>query len=393
MSADTLMNRAQQLLPKASQLVKYLYDHPETPCHETLASKAMVEALRKYGFSVTYPFMEKELGYGTAFKAILSHGEGPKASILVEYDALPGIGHGCGHNLHGTMSILAAAILASEPFQGTLEVIGTPAEEEEGAKLHMSEAGIFDDLDFAIMMHSTSVVTQTDMDATALRCYIVEFFGKSAHAAGSPWLGHNALTAARKFLDLLDACRASFRPGTVLSGVILEGGRQPSMIPDYAKIRMEFRFPSLKEIKNLDQIVRNCAKGASIALGCTEKFTLGFPDFYDMVRLPILEQKVSELFNELDEKIVPAIPGGTSTDVGNVSYHCPAIQPMLCITKEPYSLHTPEFRDETIKPLAQQQMAKGAVVIAEMVLAILQDAAFRCAVREQFQKALAEKKG
>ena len=392
-----ILQAIQEYVPEAAHLVRYLYDHPETAYKEVLSSKAIVEALQKAGgLTVEYPFMEKELGYGTAFRATLQNGEGPKAAILVEYDALPEIGHGCGHNLHGPLSVLAALALAKRKdlFKGTLQVIGTPAEEEEGAKLHMAPAGIFDDLSLAIMMHSGSGhCSQTNMDATALRCYIVEFSGKSAHAAGSPWLGHNALTAARKFMDLLDARRDSFHPGVIMSGVILDGGKQPNMVPDYAKIRMEFRSHSLNELENLDHIVRCCAKGAAIALECTEKFTLGFPDFYDMVRVPALEEKIADEFRSLGQPVEPAAPAGGSTDVGNVSYRCPTIQPIISITEEPYSLHTPELREATLTDHARDQMAAGAAVIADTVLSIFNDSAFREKVQNDFQQALAKKKG
>lgn len=391
-----ILQAIQEELPEASHLVRYLYDHPETAYKEVLSSQAIVDDLRKAGYEVEYPFMEKELGYGTAFRATLKNGPGPSAAILVEYDALPQIGHGCGHNLHGPLSVLAALALAKRKdlFSGTLEVIGTPAEEEEGAKLHMAPSGIFDHLSLAIMMHSGSGhCSQTNMDATALRCYIVEFFGKSAHAAGSPWLGHNALTAARKFMDLLDARRDGFHPGTIMSEIILDGGKQPNMVPDYAKLRMEFRSPSMGELENLDHIVHCCAKGAAIALECTEKFTLGFPDFNDMVRVPALEDKITEEFQALGKPIEPAAPAGGSTDVGNVSYCCPTIQPIISITEEPYSLHTPELRDATLTDHARDQMAAGAAVIADTVLAIFNDAAFREKVQKDFKAAVARKKG
>lgn len=391
-----LRQAIQDNLPEAFSLVRYLYDHPETAGKEVLSSKALVEALRKAGFQVEYPFMEKELGYGTAFRALLENGEGPRAAILAEYDALPGMGHGCGHNLHGPLSILAALALAQcrDLFSGTLEVIGTPAEEEEGAKLHMAPAGIFDGMALAIMMHSGSgPCSQTEMDATSLRCYIVEFHGQSAHAAGSPWLGHNALTAARKFMDLLDARRDSFQLGTIMSGVILDGGKQPNMVPDYAKIRMEFRSPSMKNLKELDRIVRNCAQGAALALDCSATFTLGFPDFYDMVRIPALEAKVKEKFQELGAPVEDARPAGGSSDVGNVSYRCPTIQPIISITDSPCSLHTPELRDATLEPHARQQMGIGAEVIGETVLDIFNDAGFREKVQEEFRQVLDSRKG
>ena len=390
-----LKELSQQLLPQASALAKYLYNHPEISCQEKLGSEAMVKILKENGFTVTYPFMEKELGYGTAFNAILKRGEGPKAAIMVEYDALQGVGHGCGHNLHGSLSILAGLMLSKLPadaFHGTLEVIGTPAEEDDGAKLHFASAGVFDDCDIAIMMHSGSQVSRCDSSASALRCYIVEFFGQVAHAAGAPWNGRNAVTCARKFLDLVDARRDTFHPGTIFSSVILDGGHQPNVIPDYAKVRLEFRYAAKPELERLDRIVRNCARGAAIALDCTEKFTYGFPDFYDMVQVPALEDKITELFTQWGEPVLPPLPARGSTDVGNVSYHCPAIQPKIRITDKPYATHTAEFREATQTPQAQQQMALGAIVIAQIVLEIFNNKAFRSKVRSDFEKALEEKK-
>lgn len=389
-----LRDLANELLPKASALATYMYENPELSCKEKLASEAMVKILRANGFDVTYPFMEKELGYGTAFKAVLKRGEGPTAAIMVEYDALPEIGHACGHNLHGSLSILSGLMLSKLPegaFHGTLEVIGTPGEEDDGAKLHMAPAGVFDDCSLAIMMHSGSQVSRSDSTATALRCYVVEFFGESSHAAGAPWNGRNAVTCARKFLDLVDARRDTFHPGTIFSSVILDGGRQPNVIPEYAKVRLEFRYATKAELERLDRIVRNCAKGAAIALDCKEKFTLGFPDFYDMVQVPALEDRITELFTDWGEPVEPPLPPKGSTDVGNVSYRCPAIQPKICITKKPYSTHTPEFREATRTPEAQKKMALGAIVIAQIVLDIFNDKEFRDQVREDFERALKEK--
>lgn len=381
---------------KVEPLVQYLYDHPETAQKEKLSSAAIVKVLRDNGFAVTYPYLEKELGYGTAFMGIFHNGEGPQVDILVEYDALPEIGHGCGHNLHGPLAVLAALILKrmAGEFHGTLRVIGTPAEEEEGAKLHMAEWGIFDHSDLAIMMHSGSgPASQTNMCGTALRCYVVEFYGKSAHAAGSPWLGHNALTAARKFLDLVDARRDAFHPGSIVTAVILDGGQQPNMVPDYAKVRMEFRAGALNKLQELDRIIRNCARGACIALDCEEKFSFGFPDFYDMVRLPSLEAKIADNFRALGAKIKGPEPSGTSTDVGNVSYHCPAIQPIISITDEHLSLHTPEMRDATLTAYAFSQLEVGALVMARTALQIFSDENFRSRVRAEFNAAMQEKKG
>ena len=386
---------ADRYLPEAGKLVRYLYDHPEVSGQEVLASKAIVEALEPFGFTIEYPFMARELGYGTAFRAVLERGEGPRTAIMVEYDALPGVGHGCGHNLHGSLSVLAAMIMSRLPrdaYHGTLEVIGTPAEEVDGAKLHFAPEGVFDGDALAIMMHSTSGgLSRTNTDATALRCYVVDFHGKKAHAAGDPWDGANALTAARKFLDLLDARRDSFHPYTVVSAVIEDGGKVPNVVPDTARIRLEFRYPTRHELQRLDRVIRNCARGAALALDCEVEFTLGFPDFDDMVRVPLLEKRVEELFTDAGEPVGPPLPPAGSTDAGNVSYRCPTLHPYICISDRACPGHSAQLRDATITEHALLQMEKGAIVMCELLLEIYRDETFRNAVKADFLKALAQK--
>lgn len=139
---------------KAVELSHYLKEHPELPDQEFVSSKAIVEILQEAGFQITYPFA----GYGTAFHAPFDNGDGPEIAVMTEYDALPEIGHGCGHNLHGSLSVLTGLALKEmkDYFKGKVHVIGTPAEEENGAKAGMSEMGIFDNMSLAMMMHSWS---------------------------------------------------------------------------------------------------------------------------------------------------------------------------------------------------------------------------------------------
>lgn len=378
---------------EAEGLVRYMYEHPEIAKEEKLSSQAIVKILRDNGFTVTYPFMEAELGYDTAFLAVLENGEGPKATILTEYDALPEIGHGCGHNTNAAMSVLAGTALMrlKDHWKGTLYLVGTPAEEAEGAKMQMAESGVFDGMDIAIMIHAGSAgVSYVDMEALSLRSYTVSFSGQTAHAAASPWSGRNALTAARKFLDLLDSRRDSFHPFAIASSIILEGGQAPNVVPDHATIRLELRADSMEHLEEMDRITRNCAKGAAIALDCTESFTKDFMDFYDMVRVPALEEKIGALLVREGETLAPIVGSGSS-DVGNVSYHCPTIQPMLCITKENCAAHTVALRDATVTDFGLSQMRKGAGVISETILDIFNHPEFREQVRKDFEEARAIK--
>ena len=368
---------------QAVELSDDLYAHPELPDQEFRSSQKVVDMLRAAGYEVEYPYM----GYPTGFRAVLKNGEGPSAALLIEYDALPELGHACGHNAHCAMAVLAALALAEakDQFQGTVYAFGTPAEEENGAKIGLAAKGAFDGLSLATMIHSWSgPASISDMDVLSLRCYLVEFKGVSAHAVAGPWKGHSALAAARKFIDLIDARRECFTPDVHVNSVFKESGLQPSILPDRAVVRIEFRTDSMAKLEQVDEIIEKCAKGAAMALDCTVSFSKGTEDFADMVRVPVLEDAVEDLLHEMGRASEPVrIPNGSS-DVGNVSYHCPAIQPLLTIGETFYALHTPEFREETIKEPAHQAIADGAKLLGSLVLRALTDEEFRDAAQKSY---------
>ena len=368
---------------QAVELSDDLYAHPELPDQEFRSSQKVVDLLKAAGYEVEYPYM----GYPTGFRAVLKNGEGPSAALLIEYDALPELGHACGHNAHCAMAVLAALALAEakDQFQGTVYAFGTPAEEENGAKIGMAANGAFDGMSLATMIHSWSgPASISDMDVLSLRCYLMEFKGTSAHAVAGPWEGHSALAAARKFIDLIDARRECFTPDVHVNSVFKESGLQPSILPDRAVVRIEFRTDSMAKLEQVDEIIEKCAKGAAMALDCTVSFSKGTEDFADMVRVPVLEDAVEDLLHEMGRASEPVrIPNGSS-DVGNVSYHCPAIQPLLTIGETFYALHTPEFREETIKEPAHQAIADGAKLLGSLVLRALTDEEFRDAAQKSY---------
>ena len=368
---------------QAVELSDDLYAHPELPDQEFRSSQKVVDMLRAAGYEVEYPYM----GYPTGFRAVLKNGEGPSAALLIEYDALPELGHACGHNAHCAMAVLAALALAEakDQFQGTVYAFGTPAEEENGAKIGMAAKGAFDGLSLATMIHSWSgPASISDMDVLSLRCYLVEFKGVSAHAVAGPWKGHSALAAARGFLSLIDARRESFTSDVHVNTIITDGGLCPAILPDRAELRIEFRTDSLSKLEWMDDIVKKCAHGAASAMDCTVNFTKAFDDFADMVRVPVLEDTVEELLHEMGRASEPVrVPNGSS-DVGNVSYHCPAIQPLLTIGDTFYALHTPEFREETLKEPAHQAIADGGKLIGSLILRTLTDEKFRDQVRQSY---------
>lgn len=374
----------------AVELSDDLYAHPEFPNEEFRSSQKIVEILRQAGYEVEYPY----LGIETAFRAVLDNGDGPSVAILTEYDALPGLGHACGHNVHGSMSVLAALALAQlkDHFHGKVYVFGTPAEEGAGAKVPMADQGAFDDMSLAIMIHSWSGGKNiANMDLLGLKCYLVEFLGQEAHAVAGPWKGHNALTAARKFLDLIDARRECFTPDIHANGIITDGGVSPNILPGRAEVRLEFRTDSMAKLQMMDDVIRKCAQGAALALDCTVSFQKGFDSFADMLRVPVLEREVLSYMDQLGlQHGEVELPNGSS-DMGNVSYHCPAIQPLVSISDTFFALHTPAFRDETIKPTAHQAISTGAQLIAGLTLRTLTDSNLRNEIFDSFQYVKAQK--
>lgn len=375
---------------EAFRFSDHLGRNPETSGKEFESSHLFVEVLRKNGFSVEFPF----LGLPTAFMAKkISKGKpGGKVALLTEYDALPEIGHACGHNAHGTMSLYAGLALGEvvEETGGEVWVVGTPAEEEDGAKSAMSDQGIFDSVDLALMFHAFGRDSFTDYRSLALDGYDFTFKGKPAHAAATPWEGISALHGVQLFLMAQDMLRLHLRPEARLHAIITEGGAATNIIPESASCRVEFRAPKRPYLDQVAEAVFNCARGAALATGTEvswQKFMLSFDDM-----LPSLtaEAVMKDILADLGVTCSSGQGPTGSTDVGNVSYRCPAIQPELAITPLPLSLHTHEFAEATMSPTGHEAIFLGSRALARMGLRVLMDAKLREAMHQDFLSARKE---
>ena len=384
----SVMNAVKKNAQLAISLSDYMAANPERSGCEFEASKKMVQLLSTAGYKVEYPFC----GYGTAFDAVLKNEGGASVAILVEYDALPEIGHACGHNVHGSMAILAGLALAEimDEFKGTLRIIGTPAEEENGAKVGMAGRGVFDGLDLAMMIHSNdSGINIPDMDLMALKSYEFTFNGETAHGAACPWAGRNAVSAARKFLDLIDARRQMFMSGDRVNGIIIDGGRLTNIIPDKAVVQVEIRADRMSRVeKNLLPGILNCAKGAALALDCEVEWKKVIEDFADMVQNKPAQEAIEKIMRGLGLKTAPVSPPAGSSDMGNVSYRCPAIQPLLAITEEPVGFHTHAMALATTQRAAHDAIITGAAIMASMALRVLNDRVLRSEIADSFKDTL-----
>lgn len=369
-------------LPEAARIADYIHDHPEISEQEFETSKLLVSILKEHGFEVEYPF----LGIPTAFCGRIRNGKGPVVAILVEYDALPEIGHACGHSLHGMMSIAAGLALAPlmRDIPGELRVVGTPAEETNGAKVKMAAEGIFDDCDLALMIHCNAHSSFVDYRSLAMDAIEFTFTGKAAHAAGAPWEGKNALNGVQLLFHATDMLRQHVRPEVRMHGIISEGGTAPNVVPERASARFYFRAPWRPYLNTLIEQIYNCARGAALATATEVSWRYYEASFDDMLPNPTAEAMMSQILTELGVKLDPSPGPLGSTDVGNVSYRCPALQPELAITEKAIATHTREFAEALLTPEAHQRLGVGAKAIAHAALRTFLDEGLRRRMREDF---------
>jgi amidohydrolase len=360
-------------LDKAFALNEYIFNNPELQHKEFLAYKKYLEILREEGIAVE----EKFLGLETAFKATINEDKNSdiKIGILAEYDALPEIGHACGHSASGALSFLAALGLYKnrEHLSGNIYLIGTPGEENNGAKTDLANSGLFDDFSFVIMIHMADK-NQTSSKFVALDAYNFEFFGKAAHAAAAPWCGRNAVNGMTLFIHALDMMRQQLRDETKIHGMIMKGGSAVNVIPDYASCQYWFRY---KKKDYLDEVVKmafDAAEGCAKATQTTVKIASSSRALADLKSTPHTDKLIETIYEELGLKVdkSPVLPLGSS-DIGNLSYKCPAFHPVIAVTDTPTVIHTREFAACILTEKTKQAMAVGAKAISSLVVRSLYD--------------------
>ena len=313
--------------------------NPEISYEEYQSMAKIAAILREAGFEV-------EEGYGglpTAFRAVRKP-ETPcrhRMAILTEYDALPGLGHACGHNVSGSVSVLAGLALADlqSELDTEIHVVGTPAEERVIGKAIMGDHGAWEGYDFAMMVHMDAD-NMTAPIALATLSLNITFKGRSAHASAAPWLGCNALNGARLTLDAIDMLRQHMRPGCQVHAVLEDGGVVTNIIPESCLLKLQLRAFTYAELMELDERIRNCARGAAIATETECSFDEPHRPAMDLKPNRTADRLLQECFEELE---LPLSPNRlfASTDAGNVSYLLPTLQPTMKIAPAGTGLHTP----------------------------------------------------
>ncbi|WP_424768371.1 M20 family metallopeptidase [Paenibacillus sp. sgz302251] len=361
---------------------------PELGHEEFFAAELLCTELTRMGFHVERAILEIE----TSFIATFDTGKpGPTVGFLCEYDALPDIGHACGHHLICSMSIAAAAglkaALTKQQLGGKIRIYGTPAEETRGAKVPMAAAGLFDDCDFALMAHPYHTFEQSG-ESLALDALQFEFTGVAAHAAASPYEGINALDAVLQLFNSINALRQQTRSDARIHGIIDNGGQAPNIIPDYASAQFYVRSASRSYTNELTAKVLRCAEGAALQTGCSLKVS-NYEFSYDEL---LTNEALSEQFNaNLIEAGIPPeqIEIGKdhgSLDLGNVSIRCPAIHPFVKVVQDRLMLHTEAFRDAAMTDYALDGMLFGAKMLAATAYDVCASPDLLARIRAEFEQ-------
>ncbi|MFC0215014.1 M20 family metallopeptidase [Paenibacillus chartarius] len=363
---------------------RFIGDNPELGHEEVLASGKLTAELESHGFRVE----RGPLDIPTAFIAEYDSGKpGPTIAYLAEYDALPELGHACGHHLICMMSVGAAVGLKSviDATGGKIRVYGTPAEETKGAKVPMAAAGLFDDVDVAMMTHPFYTYERSGQ-SLAMDALQFEYTGKAAHAAASPHEGINALDAVLLLFNSINALRQQLESHVRIHGIITEGGKAANIIPDYAVAQFYVRSASRKHTDEVVRKVLRCAEGAALQTGCTLK-TSNYEYSYDELNT---NETLSEAFNRnlfalgvSPEQMETGKDHG-SLDLGNVSLRCPAIHPYIRVVDRKLLLHTKEFRDAAMQDMALDGMILAAKTLAATGYDVLTDAGLLQEIKDEF---------
>jgi len=344
-----------------------IFDEPELCFEEHHAHDLLCDALEGVGLSVT----RHAHGLETAFVAEVGS-KGPVVAVLCEYDALPGVGHACGHNVIAAAGLgagIAAASLADE-LGGRVRIIGTPAEEGGGGKVLLLRDGAFDGVDAAVMVHPADHDLPT-MAAIAIQRLRVSYSGAASHAAAAPWDGRNALDAAVLGYVNVAALRQHIRPDERVHGVFTEAGEQANVVPRRAAAEWFVRSPTVDGLEELKHRVLRCLQAGADAAGCEMDHEWLDPAYDDLAEDPWLLERWMLHSTALgrqpaDPSVVGDVVG--STDMGNVSHVVASIHPMIAVAPPGVAIHTPEFATHARGAGGDKAVLDGAKVLAAVVL-------------------------
>jgi amidohydrolase len=367
------------------ELATKIHENPELRFEEHKAAEWISSAVEKHaGVSVE----RKTGGLPTAFRARIGKGQ-PTIAVLAEYDALPEIGHACGHNLiaGGAVGAFLALAKHAEKLEGSVYLIGTPAEEGGGGKIRLIEAKVFDAIDAALMYHpfDRDLLAHPALASVWIQ---MEYHGTPSHAAAAPWEGKSALTACLETFRLIDSQRVHFRDGVRVHGFVTNGGQAVNIIPEHAASEFSVRAPDREELMRVREIVERCARGAALACGVevTLKEREGYREMKNNMtmahRFGSALEALGRKPRERDNRV-----GAGSTDMGDLSQVLPSIHPYLAICGEGESLcHEHRFKDCAASPQGFDTMVVAAKAMARTIVDLIEDQSLLASVKREWEE-------
>ena len=367
-----------------SALSRRIHAHPELCFEERQAAAWLGDCLER---ELGRPIERGLAGLETAFRARVGSGT-PRIAILAEYDALPEIGHACGHNLIAGSAVGAFLALArhAPKLSGSVEIIGTPAEEGGGGKIKLLEAGVFDGIDAAMMFHPFD----RDILAHPALCSMrlaMTFQGVPAHAAAAPFAGKSALTACLETFRLIDSQRVHFRDGVRVHGIVTNGGQAVNVIVEHAASEFTLRAQTSAELLRVKAIVLRCARGAALACDVEVSFKekLGYREMQNNLTMARRFGAALETLGRRARESDPRVGAG-STDMGDVSLRVPSIHPYLAICDEGESLcHEHRFAECAQSERGMATMLVAAKAMARTATDLLEDPNLLAEARREFE--------
>ncbi|MCD8901082.1 M20 family metallopeptidase [Staphylococcus gallinarum] len=371
---------------KYIELSHQIHQRPELGNEEIFASRTLIEQLNRHNFEVETDIA----GHATGFIAKYDSSQpGPTIGYLAEYDALPGLGHACGHNIIGTASVLAGIALKQviDKVGGQVIVLGCPAEEggENGsAKASYVKEGIIDELDIALMVHPGNETYRT-INTLAVDVLDIKFYGKSTHASENAHEARNALDAMISYFNGVAQLRQHIKKSQRVHGVILDGGKAANIIPDFTHARFYTRATTRKDLDVLTERVGQIARGAAIQTGCDYEFGPIQNGVNEFVKTSKLDDLFAKYATEMGEAVIDDDFGYGSTDTGNVSHVVPTIHPHIKIGSRNLVGHTHRFREAAGSTHGDQALIRGAKILSLMGLELIEDSALFKEIVEQHQ--------
>lgn len=384
---DEVCEAVERMRPDLLRVSHAIHARPELAFEEFEAARLLMAAVKHAGL----PVRAGAYGLETAFESEFGASGAPRVALLAEYDALPGIGHACGHNLIATAGVGAALALGAlgGRLPGRVRLLGTPAEERGGGKEIMAREGAFDGVDAALMVHPSGIDLVT-MPCIAIAEVEVVYAGRAAHASAMPDRGINALDALVIAYQSIAALRQHIRSTERIHGIVTDGGQAPNIVPDRAAGRFYVRAKNAEELDALKPRVAGCLRAGAEATGAELTATWGDVDYLDLnTSWPLAEayqrnaEKLGRSFFPW-EKLPPGVSG--STDMGNVSHRVPSIHPMIAAAPPHCTIHNAEFARWAGSEMGDQAAIDGAKALAMTALDYFADGELRERTERAFRE-------